>query len=90
MAGKTKAAPPPESASSYPHLERFLEQADRDSAAKLFGQTRKALAALAGPKGASGKKALAAIEKVEGLLGELYAVRVKLEEDARKAKNTRR
>lgn len=88
MAGKTKAAAKPEP--TYPHLERFLEQADRDSAAKLFAKTRKSLEELGGPKAANGKKALAAIERVEGLLGELFEVRMKLEEDARKAKTTRR
>ena len=86
-----KKAPPADAPTpTYPNLERFLEQADRDSAAKLFAATRKKLDALAGPKAATAKKALAAIERVEGLLGELYAVRVDLEAQARKAKSTRR
>ncbi len=89
MAGKSKAAAT-DSVSTYPNLERFLERADRDSVAKLFGETKKKLGALGGPKAAGAKKAMAAIEKVEGLLGELYQVRMRMEEDARKAKTTRR
>ncbi|HEY3452295.1 MAG TPA: hypothetical protein VGK67_38475 [Myxococcales bacterium] len=89
MAGKSKAAAA-ESVSTYPNLERFLEQADRNSVAKLFGATKKKLEALSGAKAPGAKKTLAAIEKVEELLGELYQVRVRMEEDARKAKTTRR
>ena len=90
MAGKSKAAAPAEPVSTYPHLERFLEQASRDSTAELFAETKKNLEELGGPKAAGAKKALKAIEMVEGLLGELYQVRVRMEEDARKAKTTRR
>lgn len=88
MAGKKAAAA--ESVSTYPNLERFLEQADRESAAKLFAATKKKLEGLSGAKAAGAKKAVAAMEKVEGLLGELYEVRVRMEADARKSKTTRR
>jgi hypothetical protein len=90
MPGKSKAAPKSEPVTQYPNLERFLEQSERDSAAKLFRETKKKLNAVAGPKGAHATKALAAIERVEGLLGELYEVRLRLEDQARQSKNTRR
>ena len=90
MSGKTKAPKKEEAVATYPNLERFLEQAERDSAAKLFEKTRKKLDALAGPKSAQAKKATAAINRVESLLGELYEVRMGLEDQARKAKMTRR
>lgn len=91
MPAKTKAAPKAEAAPvAYPHLERFLEQATRDSVAKLFRDTKKQLEALGGPKAAGGKKALAGIERVESLLGELFEVRLRLEDQARQAKMTRR
>ena len=91
MPGKTKAAAPkPDPAATYPNLERFLEQSERDSAAKLFEDTRKKLESVGGAKGTQAKKALAAITRVEGLLGELYDVRIKMEEQARQAKMTRR
>ncbi|MGC4120411.1 MAG: hypothetical protein QM765_38700 [Myxococcales bacterium] len=88
MAGKKAAAA--ESISDYPNLERFLEQADRDSVAGLFAETKKKLEALGGAKAAGAKKVVSAMEKVEGLLGELYVLRGRMEEDARKAKTTRR
>lgn len=90
MAGKSKATPPAATVTTYPNLERFLEQAERDSVAELFADTRKKLDELPAPKAPQAKKAMAAIERVEGLLGELYEIRVRLETDARKAKTTRR
>jgi len=89
MAGKTKAAPD-DTGPAYPHLERFIEQANPDSAATLFAQTKEQLEALSGAKAAGAKKVLTAMSKVEGLLGELYEVRIRLEGEARKSKNTRR
>jgi len=91
MAGKTKTAPKGEATlPDYPNLARFIEQVDRQGLETLFSDTRKKLDALTGAKAASAKKAVVAIEKVEGLLGEFFALRLHLEEDARKAKSTRR
>lgn len=91
MPARSQAAPKAEPGPvAYPNLERFLEQATRDSVAKLFRDTKKQLEALAGPKAASGKKARAGIERVEALLGELFEVRLRLEDQARQAKMTRR
>ena len=90
MSGKTKAAPKAPSAVVYPNLESFLEQCTRDSAARLFRETKKKLDAVAGSRAANAKKALAAIERVESLLGELFEIRLRLEDQARQAKLTRR
>lgn len=90
MPGKTKAAPKAESVSLYPNLEHFLETCERDTPGKLFRETRKKLAAIGGAKGANAQKALAAIERAEALLGELFEVRLRLEDQARQAKTTRR
>ena len=90
MPGKSKALPKAEPVTVYPNLERFLEGCERDSATKLFRETKKALTGLAGPKNGHAQKALAAITRVEGLLGELYEVRLRLEDQARQAKMTRR
>jgi hypothetical protein len=89
MPGKSKSVPP-EPVSAYPNIERFLELCERESPAKLFRETKKKLEELSGSKNAQAKKALSAIERVEGLLGELYEVRLRLEDQARQAKNTRR
>ena len=90
MPGKSKTPKADPVASTYPNLERYLEQCERDSAAKLFEHTRKKLDGVGGNKSAQAKKALAAINRVEGLLAELFDVRTKLEEQARQAKMTRR
>ena len=90
MSGKIKAAPKAPPAVVYPNLESFLEQCTRDSTGKLFRETKKKLDAVAGSRAAHAKKALAAVQRVESLLGELFEIRLRLEDQARQAKLTRR
>jgi hypothetical protein len=75
----------------YPTLERHLETSDRDATAHLFEETKAKLGEIAGgAKGPAAKKALAGIERAEGLLMSLHDVREKLEKDSKTAKKARR
>ena len=87
MSAKPKE--PPER--TYPALEEFVERGSRDEAKKLFAPTRKRLGELGkGPRAPAAKKALLAIDRVEGLLGELVDLRESLAARARGAKKSRR
>ena len=77
-------------ASALPNLARFVERCERGSASKLFRETRRKLDELTGPKAAAAKKALLGLERAESVLLELYEVRLRLEDEARRAKSFRR
>jgi hypothetical protein len=69
----SKAQPAPERA--YPGIEVFLETQDRGAVSDAFAATKDALAGLPKLKAEHGKKALAAIEKTEALLQQLFDVK---------------
>jgi hypothetical protein len=87
MAPKKPAAEPAERV--YPHVEQFLESRSKDDVAQAFSATREALTGLPKPKAEQGKRALAAIDRTEALLGQLFDVKAELEANG-KAKKPRR
>lgn len=84
------AATSDEVADAFPSLSRFAERCDRDSASEFFRETKTKLESLTGWRTAPAKKALAAIERVESLLLELYEIRLQLEKAARRGKTRHR
>ena len=76
--------PSPERA--YPGIEVFLETQDRADVAERFAGTREALAGLPKLKAEHGKRALAAIEKTEALLGQLFDVKEQMLQGQKKSR----
>ena len=87
MAAKKPAEPPAERV--YPNVEQFLESRSKDEVAAAFSATREALVGLPKPKAEQGKRALAALDRTEALLGQLFDVKAELEA-SNKAKKPRR
>lgn len=76
---------------TYPALEEFVESASKGAPAELFAKTRERLSEAAqGPRAAAAKKALAAVERVQGLLDELLELRESLAAQRLAQKKARR
>ncbi len=74
-----------------PALEEFVELAPKGAPAELFAKTRERLGdAAKGHRATAAKKALAAIDRVEGLLDELLELRESLLAQRQAAKRARR
>lgn len=76
MPNKPLLPPPPEP--MYPVLEALIERAEPGEIDAFFAEVRDGLAGVKGPKAAHAKKASAALEAAQELLGYLLQVRERL------------
>jgi hypothetical protein len=74
----------------YPAIEVFLETRDREEVGPSFASTRTALSELPKAKADVAKRAIAALDRTETLLGMLFDQKEQLQREAKNPRKARR